>query len=270
MKVFLDGGLTEDSLIKDLLEPGFLFGWGVFETLRVYNKKPAFLSEHIKRLRQGCERIFLEFPGIDFKKEISRLLEENNLTNAYCRITVFKKRKSTGVMIYTADFKYYTDEDYKKGFKAVVSPIAKNSRHPLCGIKPISYLDSRYAWKIAQDKGVEEAIFLNEKGFLAEGSRTNLFFIKGKTLFTPSLECGILNGITRVKAIETIKSQGYRLEEGEFQLEGLLNSDEACLTSSLMEVMPLVEVEGKSIGSGKPGGISSDILSGYRDLVARD
>ena len=179
MKAYLNGKSVDFGELEDLLEPGFLFGWGVFETLRVYNKKPAFLAEHISRLKQGCAKIFLELPQVDFQRQINALLEENNLTNAYCRITVFKKRKGTGVIIYTAPFNYYQGQDYQKGFKAVISPIIKNSQHPLVGIKPISYLDSRYSWKTAQDKGKDEALFLNEKGFLAEGSRTNLFFAKG-------------------------------------------------------------------------------------------
>ena len=209
----------------------------------------------------------MSLPDVDFKKEVAGLLDINNLDNAYCRITVFKKRKSTGCIIHTAPFNYYPAENYQKGVKAIISPIRRNSQHPLSGIKPVSYLDSRYSWKLAQDKGADEALFLNEEGFLAEGSRTNLFFVKGKTVFTPSLDCGILAGITRQKVIEVVKAKGYKLEEGRFLLGDLLSADEAFLTSSLMEVMPLVEADSRKISGGRPGKVSLDILSGYRNVI---
>lgn len=268
MKVYLNGDIQEAKNIENILEPGYLFGWGAFETLRIYNGKAAFPEEHIERLKEGCEKILLNSPKISFQEEIDNLLKVNKLNNAYCRITVFKKKTSTGVMIYVSPFNYYKEDNYKKGFKAIVSSFARNSKDPLNSVKSTSYLKNRLAWKIAQDKGSDEAIFLNEGGFLAEGSRANLFFIKGEKIYSPSLECGILEGITRRKIIGVAKEKRLVLEEGEFKLEDLLSCDEVFLTSSLMEVMPLVEVNGQPIKYGRPGKITQIIHQGYLKLIS--
>ncbi|MBL7132214.1 MAG: aminotransferase class IV family protein [Candidatus Omnitrophica bacterium] len=267
MKAYLNGDMQETKNIGDILEPGYLFGWGVFETLRIYNGKAAFLEEHIERLKEGCEKILLDFPDVSFKEKIDNLLKENKLADAYCRITLFKKKASTGVLIYVEPFSHYKGDDYQNGFKAIISSFVKNSKNPLNKVKATSYLENRLAWKMAQERGRHEAIFLNEEGFLAEGSRANLFFIKGERIYSPSLECGILNGITRRKVIGVIKKKGSFLKEDKFKLKDLLSCDEAFLTSSLMEVMPLVEVDGQPIKNGKPGEITQIIHQGYQKLI---
>jgi len=269
MKIFLNGEIIDQDQHVDIFEPGFLFGWGVFETLRVYNKRPAFLAEHLARMQEGSRVIELEYPDIDYASKIQELLEKNGLDDAYCRITLFKKRKSTGVTIYVSKFAYYTEEDYQRGFRAVVSQFRRDSQDPLLRVKGISYLANRLAWKKAQDAGKEEALLMNEEGYLSEGSRTNVFFIKDSVVFTPALECGMLPGITRAKVIEIIKNLQIELVEGKFDLKDLMGADEAFLTSSLMEVMPLVEVDGQRTGEAKPETLTLDILSEYRKYIQK-
>lgn len=267
MKVYLNGKIRVCKRNSDILEPGLLFGWGVFETLRIYRGKPAFLPEHIKRLKDGCKKTLLQLPKIDFKKKIGVLLKENKLKDAYCRITIFKKSLRTGVLIMAAPFNHYKKSDYEKGFKAIVAPFRKNSQDFLVGVKSISCLENMLARKIANSKGRQEALFLNESGFLAEGSRSNLFFIKRNTVYTPSVECGILNGITRQKVIGIIKKQKLRLKIGRFKLKDLLSCDEAFLTSSLMEIMPLIEADGLPVGNRRPGIVTYNLHKTYRELV---
>jgi branched-subunit amino acid aminotransferase/4-amino-4-deoxychorismate lyase len=267
VKIYLNGKIREDKEAGDVLQPGFLFGWGVFETLRIYKGKPAFLSEHIKRLKAGCKKILLQFPRVGFKEKIQALLKENRLKDAHCRITVFKKDSGVGVLIKVSPFNRYKHSDYIKGFKAEISPFVKNSRDLLVSIKSISYLPNILARRIAEQKGRQESLFLNESGFLSEGSRSNLFFVKRNAVYTPSVDCGILNGITRQKVIKIVKAQNLRLSSGKFRLKDLLSADEAFITSSLMEIMPLVEIEGKPINSGRPGGITFKLHKAYRQLV---
>jgi branched-subunit amino acid aminotransferase/4-amino-4-deoxychorismate lyase len=269
MNLYLNGKIVKEDSNQEILEPGFLFGWGVFETLRIYSGEPAFLKEHIQRLKQGCNKISLSFPDINFQKQIQILLNKNKLSNAYCRITVFKKRNSPGVIIYVSPFTYYGEEEYKKGYKAVVSSFIRNSKNLLVGVKSINYLENRLAWKIAQDRGKDEAIFLNEYGFLSEGSRTNIFFVRGNVIYTPSLNCGMLVGITRQKVIKVIKENRLVLKEGRFKIKDLLSCDEAFLTSSLMEVMPLVEINNRVINKGRPGSIAYQVRVWYKNLVLR-
>ncbi len=267
MKVLLNGSIKDSSMVQDALEPGLLFGWGVFETLRIYKGKPAFLQEHIKRLKQGCDKTLLRLPELDFRKNIQVLLKKNRLKNANCRITIFKKNTNTGVLIAVAPLNQYKRSDYKNGFQAIIAPFVKNSKDFLTGIKSTSYLENILARKIASNKGKQEAIFLNESGFLTEGSRSNLFFVKRNIINTPSTQCGILNGITRQKVISITKKLRMRVRVDKFKLKDLLCCDEAFLTSSLMEVIPLVKIGSIVIGNGQPGKLTYIIHSAYKELV---
>ncbi|MFC1645943.1 aminotransferase class IV [Candidatus Omnitrophota bacterium] len=267
MRIYLNGNIKGSKLTDDILEPGFLFGWGVFETLRIYRGKPVFLKDHIQRLKVGCEKILLRFPAVAFGKKIAILLRVNKLSDAHCRITIFKKKNEAGVLISVTPLVQYSKSSYRNGFKAAVASFTRSSRDFLIGVKSTSYLENMIVRKTAEDRGKQEAIFLNESGFLTEGSRSNLFFVKGKTVYTPSLECGLLNGITRQKVIKIIKNNKLRLRLGRFKLGDLLSCDEAFFTSSLMEIMPLVEVDGESIKNGKPGEITRSLHRAYKLMI---
>jgi len=269
MKVFLNGEFLDQEHCSELLEPGFLFGWGVFETMRVYGKNVVFLKEHLKRMRQGLVLLGLKAPDIDFEAAIIRLLDENRLNDAYLRVSVFKKRNEVGVLIYAAEFTYYKENSYRQGAKAIIAPFVRYSQDPFLGIKAISYVRNRHAWFLAQQKQKDEAIFVNEKGFLQEGSRSNIFFVKGRDVFTPSLECGVLDGVTRKAVIHINKVLGFTVAEGEFAAKDLFEAEEAFLTSSLMEVMPLVECDGQPIGKGTPGAHSMRVLARYREIIPK-
>ncbi|MFH1504927.1 MAG: aminotransferase class IV [Candidatus Omnitrophota bacterium] len=257
MKIYLNDKLVEKEGVEEIFEPGFLFGWGVFETLRAYKGRVLFLGEHLGRLRQGLGFLELDYPEIDFKKIIDNLLVENNLSNAYVRITVYKKRKSIGVSIYADEFNYYKEDTYQKGFTVVFSPFIRYSQDPFLKIKSISYVKSRLAWHFAQKQGKDEAIFLNEQGFIQEGSRSSVFFVKDNVVFTPCLECGLLEGVTRNKIIDICKKENIKIVEGEFKKEDFLSADESFITSSLMEVMPI----------GSTGALTKKIHSHYKNLI---
>ncbi len=269
MKIYLNGTYREKNEVKELLEPGFLFGWGVFETLRVYKGKPAFLDDHLERLKKGAETILLKFPDVDYAGTIRILLTENGLEDAYLRISLFKQRDETGTLIYVDRFTYYPEESYQKGCTLTVSPLRRHPESIYLKVKSISYLESRLAWAYAQEKKKDEAIFLSTDGSIQEGSRSNIFFVKHGAILTPSLACGILNGITRRQTIQIIKNLKLPLHEGTYTLSDLVGADEAFITSSLMEIMPVREVEGTAIGKGGAGRISLDLLQEYRQVVKR-
>ena len=267
MHIYLNGKLQRIDNKKDIFNSGLLYGLGVFETISIYNAKPAFLKDHLKRLKGGCMKIGLKYPAVNFREVIARLIKVNKLNKAKCRVVAFKDTKTTGVFISVKPLKQYKDKDYKKGYKAILSSIVRNSKNILCTIKSISYLENMMAYSMAKKNKKNEAIFLNEKGFLTEGSRTNLFFVKRKVFYTPSVKCGLLDGIIRQKIIGIIRRKKMRIKEGNFRLNDLLRSDEAFLTNSLMEVMPLVEVNGRSIGSGKPGALTKRIHELYKEII---
>lgn len=269
MKLYLNGTYREKDEVKELLEPGFLFGWGVFETLRVYKGKPAFLEDHLERLRKGVETVFLEFPDLDYAGTIHELLTENRLEDAYLRISLFKQREETGILIYVDRFSYYPEESYRKGFTLIVSPFRRHPGSIYLKVKSISYLESRLAWAYSQEKTKDEAIFLSTDNCVQEGSRSNIFFVKKDAIFTPALECGILDGITRRQTIHIIANLKMPLNEGVYTVSDLISADEVFLTSSLMEIMPVREVEGAVIGKAGAGHISLNLLQEYRKIVQR-
>jgi branched-chain amino acid aminotransferase len=267
MKVFHNNQIVEKDSFADMFEPGFLFGWGVFETIRVYGKVVPFLELHIERLNKGIKLLGLEAVDFDFKAKIEELLKLNELDNAYIRITAYKKRKSTGIIIYADKFGYYGSSSYEKGFKAILSPYCRNARGVFSRIKSLSYVENRMGWFQAQKMDKDEALVSNLEGFLVGGARSNLFFVKGAKVITPSLSHGAFPGITKQIMFKVIRDLCLEVKEDVVTTEDLFSCDEAFLTSSLLGVMPLVEYEGRSLGKGVSGEVTRGILSRYKKMI---
>ena len=170
------------------------------------------------------------------------------------------------MIIYTDKFSYYTPQTYEKGFNSIVA--SQRRFKSICSkIKSLSYLENRSSWFQAQKAKKDEALVLNEQNILVGGSRSNLFLVKNKEIFTPSLESGAFCGVTRTAVIVLAKNLGFVVKEDNLSLDSLYSADEAFITSSLMEVMPLFECEDKKIGTGKPGEITLKLLTEYRKLL---
>lgn len=267
MKIFSNGNIIEKGNLEEIFEPGFLFGWGVFETLRVYKGEIPFLDLHIARLNDSLNALGIEETKLDFKTKIEELLKINNLEDAYVRITAYKKRESTGVIIYVDKFGYYPLQTYEKGFSVIVSPYRRDTKNPFSQLKSLSYLENRMSWLEAQKVNRDEALVLSQEDYLIGGARSNLFLVKNKYVLIPSIKSGTFDGITRKIVIDILKDLRIRAKEIEASLEDLYDSDEAFLTSALLEVMPLVECGSRKIGDGKPGQITLRILEEYRNLT---
>jgi branched-subunit amino acid aminotransferase/4-amino-4-deoxychorismate lyase len=158
-------------------------------------------------------------------------------------------------------------EKYETGFKVTVSSLRRNSRSPLSRLKSTCYMENILARTTARASGYDEAIFLNEQGHLAEGSTTNIFLVSQGELITPSLESGVLPGITREVVLEIARSSTMRVVERLVHLNDLVEAQEAFVTNSILELMPLVSIEGNPIGTGKPSKLTKDLLFAYRKLV---
>ncbi|MCM8787449.1 MAG: aminotransferase class IV [Candidatus Omnitrophica bacterium] len=269
MKIFLNGKIVKKENLSEIFEPGFLFGWGTFETLRAYNKNIPFLDLHISRLNDSLKFLGLDEVRIDFKNEIKNLLKINNLKDAYIRLTAYKKRENTGLIIYVDKFGYYSKETYKRGFCAIISPYKRNKNSPFYKIKSLSYLENRLSWYQAQRQNKDEALILSEDNFLVGGSRSNLFLIKDGVIFGPRVSTGVFLGITRNIVIKLLKDLKIEYKEKALTKKDLFSCDEAFLTSSLLEIMPLVECEGKKIKNGSVGNITLKILDCYRELCSK-
>ena len=267
MKIYLNGQIQDKESAVEVFEPGFLFGWGVFEALRAYGGRPAFLELHTQRLNKGLSVIGIEPPVIDWAKATSELLIENNLDDAYIRITAYKRRKETGLIIYVDKFTYYGPATYAKGFTSIISPYRRDQKDQLSKLKAISYLENRISWYEAQKAKKDEALVLNADGFVVGGSRSNIFLVKDGKVSTPSIEEGAFCGITREVVLKVLGDLNIESKEEKISIEDLFSCEEVFITSSLMEVMPLVESDGKSIGQGTPGEITLKLLAEYRKLI---
>jgi len=266
MKAYINGHLQE-AAGNDIFEPGFLFGWGVFEPLRVYAGKPAFLDAHLSRLANSCRLLSLELPKIEWQVELDRLLQENKLTDAYVRLTVYKKRKDTGVLIYVDDFRYYVPTAYDNGFTTGISTIRRDENDISCKVKAISYLNNRLAWHEAAGKGKDEALMLNLKGDLAGGSRSNIFLVNDNKVITPRLEDGAFCGITRQVVIDILRDMHFEVSEQVTREQDIYSAQEVFITSSLLEVMPIVGCGNQATGCGKPGPVAVKIRQEYHRRI---
>lgn len=272
--VFLNGNLvpSEKALISPL-DYGFLYGLGIFETMRAYGGKVFQLDKHIARVTHNAEALGIQI-GTDLKSAVTSLLEANRLADARVRITVSggegKSLPETAdfpkptILIAANSYQPYPEEVYEKGFKAIISAIRRNSQSPLPRLKSTNYLESLLAKQEAKKKGADEAIFLNERDLVAEACTSNIFIVSEGVLKTPRVENGILPGVTREIVLELAPKHGIETVEQDIWLGELLEADEALLTNSMFEVMPLVGVAGKRIGNGKAGVITKRLQASYR------
>ena len=286
--VYLNGSLIPRSQARvSAFDYGFLYGYGLFETMRAYHGAIFLLDRHLKRLLDSAVVIGLrdKLAGIDLSKACIDTLRANGLPEARLRLTVTRGEVASfpgtsntvtpTILVTATGYSPVSAQEYHKGFKALLSSFYRDSQSPLSKLKSTNYLLSLLARMETEAAGLDEALLLNERGFIAEGSISNVFFVAHSGLITPPLESGILPGITREVVMELADTLKIKITEGEVRLEDLGQFDEAFLTNSVMELMPLVEVRDKAekiitIGSGRPGKITQRLISAYREMVERE
>ena len=271
--------VPKDKALVSVFDRGFLYGDGVFETVRIYNGTPFMLDEHVERLIAGLKTLRFQKLPAGIKVHASRVIEANKVTNGILRIAVTRGEVVTGidplpcneptVVITAGECIPYQEELYSKGFKAIIANIRKDSSSPLCRVKSANFLTHILARGEATDASVDEALMLNYEGFLTEATVSNLFLLKGNALLTPSVESGILPGVTRGVVIQLTGGMGLEVKQQEIRPEELYSADEAFLTNSLLEVMPLIEVDRQAISNGLPGKITAGLRKKYIDLVKK-
>jgi branched-chain amino acid aminotransferase len=276
--VYLNGKLIpRPQATISLTDYGFLYGYGLFETIRAYHGQVFRLEDHLKRLSASAKILGLAVKTKELKSAVAETIGANRLASARVRLAISAGEgemnadpttcQSPTVLILAQKYTPYPQSVYEKGLRAVVSSIRRNSQSPLARLKSASYLESMLARQEARRAGAEEAVCLNDKGFLAEASMSNIFIVTRGLLRTPGLDSGVLAGITREIVLELASRRGIPAREEDIRPEELFEAEEAFLTNSLIEVMPLTEVDGRKIGSGKMGAISGAILKAYRKLL---
>ncbi|HEY82931.1 MAG TPA: hypothetical protein G4O01_06540 [Dehalococcoidia bacterium] len=285
--VYLSGALIPRSQAKvSVFDHGFLYGYGLFETMRAYRGQIFLLERHLKRLLDSAAVIGLGsgLADIDLRKACLDTLQANGLEEARLRLTVSRGEvasfpgsgaEATPTVLITArSYAPLPAPKYAQGFKALVASLRRDSQSLLSCLKTTNYLLSILAKMEAEAAGLDEALLLNERGFIAEGSISNVFFVAGSSLITPPVASGILPGVTRGVVMELAPTLKLKVNETEVRLEDLERFDEAFLTSSVMEIMPLVEIDAGekkiTIGAGKPGEITKRLMAAYKEMVERE
>jgi branched-chain amino acid aminotransferase len=284
--VYLNGKLVPRGEANiSVFDHGFLYGYGLFETMRAYHGRLFLLERHLERLARGAGAIGMDLAGLDLARACRETLAVNKLVEARLRLTVtngvsdafpWAERPLAPTVVVTA--RPYTPlppEKYERGYRAGISSTCRCAHSPVSGIKSVDYLVSVLARREAATLGLDEALLLDDRGCVAEGGNSNVFFVRRGGLVTPSLASGILPGITRETVLGLAKVLGMNVSEEDIRVADLEGCDEAFMTSSTMEVMPLVTVReenGRMItfGDGRPGEIARRLMAAYKDLVARE
>ena len=284
--IYLNGQLVPRAGARlSPFDHGFLYGYGLFETMRAYSGHIFRLDRHLARLRQAARILGLTH---DLLREVdgegsleaacANTLQANRLKDARLRLTVSAGEGdmtpdpstcSQPTIIVTAGSLISSHpQTYESGYAAMISSLHRNTQSPLSRMKSTCYVESILARSEAQAAGCDEAIMLNEQGYLAEGSTTNIFLVRGGELITPSLESGVLPGITREAVLELARSANIVVMERQVRPDELLWADEAFLTNSILELMPLTRFDGKPVGAGEPGQLTRRLGAAYGRLVA--
>ena len=276
--IYFNGNVTEEKAVISPIDRGFLYGDGVFETMRSYGGKVFRQEEHLRRLFYSAEVISLKIPYTisQLKDAISETLSANKLSNAYIRITVSRGEgigltppSSPGgnLLIVVQEVPLFPEKWYTDGLRGVVVKIKKDSLSPLFSIKSLNYLPNILAIIEARARNVDEGIILNSDCLVSSATASNIFLVSGEKLLTPSLKSNILPGITRQAVIEIAQRLGYEVCEAEIKKEELLVVNEVFLTSSVREIVPLTSIDEIPIGRGKMGEITKRITCAYRDIT---
>lgn len=265
MFVYLnDGVVPEAEAMVSVFDHGFMYGDGIYETLRAYDGVVFRCEEHIQRLFRSASLIGLNMPKdiAGIKDAINETLRANSLLNAYIRVTVSRGKGLIGLdpdlcetasfVIMTNNFKPYPAVFYEEGIKIIIAAVRRNLKEALDPrIKSLNFLNNILAKIEAKQAGAYEAVMLNSGGLITEGTISNIFFARDGVLCTPSVACGILDGITRSLTLDLAVKNGLTVKEGEFRPEDLYGASEVFLTNTTMEVMPVSRVDETSYQPGK-------------------
>lgn len=257
MQVFLNGVyLEEDAALISPLSPGFMYGYGVFETIRVSGKQALFLDQHFARMVQALSVLgmFCPYQETELRPSIEKLMELNGVSEGFVKVVCSKPtqkkqhNQEADILILTGTKTY--KEEYATGLKVCLADARRNEFSKIVGIKSMNYTENILEKEAAVQKGFDEAIFLNTHDHVSEGCVSNVFWVKDGIVYTPSLHCGILEGTARARVIKKCAEFMIPVQEGAYGLEELLSADELFLTNALMDIMPVSLLEEKNFDIG--------------------
>jgi branched-chain amino acid aminotransferase len=283
-KVYISGKLYDKADAKiSVFDHGLLYGDGVFEGIRAYSGRVFRLKAHVDRLYESAQAIHLQIPMSreEMVNAIRETLALNKLSDAYIRVVITRGAGSLGldprkttdpqIIIITDHISLYPEELYEHGLKIITAATTRN--HPNAvnpRIKSLNYLNNILGKIEATQAGCLEALMLNHKGEVAECTGDNIFVIHRGQIHTPSIDSGILEGITRAAVIELARAAGYPVIERTMDRLDVFKAEECFLTGTAAELIPVVECDGRVIGMGRPGPITRELRQRFQALVREE
>lgn len=263
-----------------VFDHGYLYGDGVFEGIRFYNSRIFRLKEHMERLYKSAKAIWMTIPlsNEEFNKAVVESVRRSGLKDGYIRVIVSRgkgdlgldprKCKTATVVIIPDTIKIYPQEMYDNGMTIITVPTRRNINEAVNPkIKSLNYLNNIMAKIEAINVGYEEALMMNDMGFVVECTGDNVFFVTKGKLFTPATFHGALSGITRSVVIELAQKRGVEVVRTTVSRYDLYTADECFLTGTAAEIIPITKIDARAIGSGKPGEITTALIKDFKDLV---
>ncbi|WP_286945570.1 aminotransferase class IV [Acetobacterium sp. UBA5834] len=233
------------------LDQGFLYGYGVFETINVAQGKLVFFEDHMERFKQSALVMGLKLTihPDQIRSECQQIIDKNAMIRGGLRVTLSKGLTADNLLI-TARENHYDRRMFEQGVKICTADTIRNEKSRLVSIKSNNYLENLLILNEAKALGFSEAVFYNTQGHLAEGCMTNIFLIKNGQVGTPARDCGLLAGIVRNRVIDLLKTNQIPIAEGYYSSDCLLAADEVFITNSLMEIMPVKQLDKRCYGVG--------------------
>jgi branched-chain amino acid aminotransferase len=280
-QIFLNDRLVPaEQAMVSVYDHGLLYGDGVFEGIRVYNKNVFLLSEHVERLYESARAIRLEIPmtQAQMAEAVEKTCAANSIVDGYVRLVVtrgagalgldIRKTANPQIIVIAATIKLYSEELYQQGLKIITASTIRNHPGALSPrIKSLNYLNNILAKIEGTDAGCEETLMLNHKGDIAECTGDNIFIVKRGILKTPPTDAGILEGITRNCVIQLAEEASIPVQEVTLQRHDVYTADECFLTGTAAEVIAVVEIDGRKIGAGVPGPITQELRQRFQKFA---
>jgi branched-chain amino acid aminotransferase len=280
--VYIDGEFLAPEQAKiSVFDHGFLYGDGVFEGIRAYHGRVFKLPEHLSRLYRGAKAIMLAVPQTqdELQQTVLECLRRSGLKDAYIRLIVSrgkgdlgldpaKCREGASIVIIVDGIALYPKEIYESGLKMITVTTRRNISTAINpAIKSLNYLNNILARLEVTRAGCFEGLMLNNEGYVAEATGDNIFILRDGNLLTPPVSVGILDGITRRTAIELAKTMGIETKEELFTVYDIYTSKECFLTGTAAEIVPVAELDGRTIGDGKPGTFTRQLTELFHKLT---
>ena len=281
LQIYIDGKFYSEANAKiSVFDHGLLYGDGIFEGIRFYNGRVFRLEEHLERLWDSARSICLEIPTSmhEMTEALLETIRQNELRDGYIRLLVTRGIGNLGlnpaqckrptVIIIASTITLYAREIYQKGLTVVTCATRRTNPGALNpAVKSLNYLNNVMARIEANLAGADEALMLNDAGNVAECTADNVFVVKRGQIFTPPIAAGALRGITRLVVFEIAAELGIKVTETDITRHDVFIADECFLTGTAAEIIPVIKADGRLIGNGKPGPISTRMVARFRQLT---